>query len=246
MCEINNVTSGWHIGVVTNDDGCFNYGILDEYTTNYQSLFTTGVQSGGCSDGHPTCKTESLLELTSVALSKTGAGNATMVFAARCPSPCAVSDEKERSGTSWSRWLWDFQNCVTDPTLLKVSGIVDYNQACGDYGSAVGYEEAVNYTGGELLDMLLVGALGQDLAVASLTAVDEYPLSQVPEETSIRVFVDGVEWTVDWHYDTSTNAVVFDVSSPVVKTCRSRTCLTDRWSPWRLPCARSKTRYRCT
>jgi hypothetical protein len=103
---------------------------------------------------------------------------------------------------------------VTDPTLLKVSGIVDYNQSCGDYSGAVGYEEAINYTGGELLDVCSSSwALNtQNLAVASLTAVDEYPLSQTPEESSIQVFVDGVEWTTGWHYDITTNSVVFDTS----------------------------------
>jgi hypothetical protein len=228
ITEINNVTSGWHIGVVTNDDGCFNHGILNEFTgsstattaDDYEALFTDAVTQGGCSGGYPSCKTESLLELTKIALDETATGgcNAGFLRPGAMLHVITVTDEEENSykdssSYTWSYWLWEFTNFVSDPALIKVSGIVDYTVSCGDGTGADGYEEAVNYTGGELLDVCNSSwALNtQALAVASLTAIDEYLLTQAAEESTVQVFVDGVEWTTGWHFDSTSNSVVFDV-----------------------------------
>jgi hypothetical protein len=40
---------------------------------------------------------------------------------------------------------------VTDPALLKVSGVLDLNGSCGS--GAAGYTDAVNLTGGASLDI---------------------------------------------------------------------------------------------
>lgn len=234
--EIELVTNGWHIGVVTNDDGCFNYGVLDEYTgsgtattaDDYDALFTLGVTEGGCSGGYPTCKTESLLELTTIALEQTGTGGCNDGFlrAGALLHIIVVSDEKEQSYkddplNTWSHWLWEFTNYVSDPALIKVSGIVDYTVGCGDGTGAVGYEEAISYTGGELLNVCTSNwslptpmAELQNLASATLSAIDEFYLTQAAEESTIQVLLDGVEWTTGWHYDAANNSVVFDVEPP--------------------------------
>jgi hypothetical protein len=170
--EIELVTTGWHIGVVTNDDGCFNYGILDEYTgsgttiltDDYDALFTQAVTEGGCPNGYPSCKTESLLELTTIALEQTGIGRCNDGFlrAGALLHIIVVSDEEEQSykvdtSNTWTHWIWEFTNYVSDPALIKISGIVDFanlsGDGCGDGTGAVGYEEAISYTGGELLNV---------------------------------------------------------------------------------------------
>jgi len=101
--------------------------------------------------------------------------------------------------------------------MLKVSGIVDHNFVCG--WGADGYEQIINYTGGELLDVCTQNwtlpvpkAELQTLASSSLSAILDYSLSQTPEETSIQVYVDGVEWTSDWTYDATSNSITLDVA----------------------------------
>ena len=52
----------------------------------------------------------------------------------------------------------------------------------------------------------------QDLALATVAGINEEPLTGIPVVSSIEVYVDGVRWTTDWHYDASTQSVVFDVA----------------------------------
>jgi hypothetical protein len=236
--EIQAVTTGWHIGVVTEDDGCFTNGVLDENTANVDVDFMDAVTTGGCAGGWPSCLTESLLELTSVALSETGPGGCNDGFLrpGALLHVIVVSDELEQSGwvvtaqqgqtifyqpndSDWQGWGADFASYLTSASLLKVSGIVDHTQSCGDLSGADGYEQLINYTGGELLDVCTsdwtipsAQAELQGLASSSLSAILDYTLSQPADETTVQVFVDGVEWTSDWTYDATTNSVTLDVA----------------------------------
>ena len=38
ITEINNVTNDWRISVATNDDGCFNNGVIDSQMSNYERV----------------------------------------------------------------------------------------------------------------------------------------------------------------------------------------------------------------
>jgi hypothetical protein len=216
IAELSRYTTDWQIGVVTNDNGCFNNGILDEATSGYESLFTSAVQSGGCNSGYPSCKSESLLEISSIALAQTtGVGcNDGFLRTDAFLHIIVVSDEHEQSGTGWSNWLWDYTSYVSDPALLMVSGIVDYNMNCGDSTGASGYVEAIDYTGGELLDVcstLSPADIATLAAPGPMQGSDIYALSAAPDTTSLEVYVDGVQWATDWHYDSSRQSIIFDV-----------------------------------
>lgn len=233
IAGIQAVTTGWHIGVVTNDDGCFNNGILDETTASVDLEFMDAVTTGGCAGGWPTCLTESLLELTSVALTETGAGGCNDGFLrpGALLHVIVVSDEVEQSGfvqinnnfytpyaSDWQSWGADFTSYLSAASLLKVSGIVDHSKSCGDLSGADGYEQIINYTGGELLDVCtsdwtIPSAQSelQSLASSSLSAILDYALSQAADETTVQVYVNGVEWTTDWSYDASSDSVTLDV-----------------------------------
>jgi hypothetical protein len=212
ITEISNVTDDWNIGVVTNDDGCFNRGVLNDGVANYSSQFSAAVSEGGCSGGAPYCNTESLSILVGDSLDNTNGCNAGFLRAGSPLHIIYVSDEKEQSGTGWSSWLSNFQQHV-DPALLKVSVIGDLNFACGEGTGAVGYEEMAWATGGETLNVCNSSWSNQteDLALASLTQVHNYALSAVPSSASMVVTVDGVVWTSGYHFDSALNAVVFDV-----------------------------------
>jgi hypothetical protein len=211
IVEINNVTTGWNIGVVTNDDGCFNSGVLTDTTSGYESLFNNAVTTGGCSGGSPDCDTEALLKLTNTALSQTSSCNAGFLRSGAMLHVIVVSDEEERSNVNYATWLNNFQAYVADPSLLKVSAIADIYTACGDQSGPGGYLEAANATGGEVLDVCTSdwSQKTQDLALASLTAVNQYALTQVASTSTLEVYVDGVLTSTGWYYDSSTNSVVF-------------------------------------
>ncbi len=51
----------------------------------------------------------------------------------------------------------------------------------------------------------------EKLATASLSGMYDFALTQNPDPTSIQVWVNGAEWTSDWHYEPTTNEVRFDV-----------------------------------
>jgi len=212
--EINNVTTGWHLGVVTNDNGCFNQGVLTSSTNNYQSKFTSAVSTGGCTAGSPSCLTEALLRLTSVSLSKTGGGcNANFLRSGAMLHVIVVSDEEEQSNTNWLTWVNEFGTYVASPNHLKISAVVDVNTSCGDGTGADGYDDAANYTGGELLNICNANWASQiaTLSAASLTNIFRYELTETgADEASISVYVDGA-LNSDWHYDSGSNEVVFDV-----------------------------------
>ncbi|MBT3219242.1 MAG: choice-of-anchor D domain-containing protein [Proteobacteria bacterium] len=212
--DINNATQGWNIGVATNDDGCFNYGVLDESTSGYHSLFNNAVSTGGCTAGYPSCDTEALYKIVDRALDNTSNGGCNDGFlrTGAMLHVIVVSDEKEQSGSTWSYWQDRFEDHV-DPSLLKVSTIADLYYQCGDGTGPVGYTELANATGGEVLDVCnnTWSNSTSDLALASLTSLHEYALSYQADSSSIEVWVDGTQWFSDWHFDSSINSVVFDV-----------------------------------
>ena len=215
ITDINNVTTGWNLGVVTNDNGCFNNGVLSDTTPNYQSAFNNAVTTGGCGGGSPECLTEELLKLTSVALGKTNPGQCNQGFlrSGAMLHIIVVSDEEEQSGTNWLTWVNNYNAYVASPNHLKISAVVDINRNCGDGTGADGYDDAANYTGGELLNICNANWAAQiaTLSAASLTNIFRYELTQSNIDAgSIDVYVDGAPNT-DWHYDQATGEVVFDV-----------------------------------
>jgi hypothetical protein len=206
ISTIDSVTQGWQVGVVTLEDGCMNYGVLDANTFDYQGKFEDAVTQGGHHN-----LTEALLELSEKALSKTGPGQCNDGFLR--PNAMlhviVVSDEPEQSGTGWGTWLADMSTYVATQSLLKVSAVIDLG-SCGT-GNA-GYWDAADYTGGEILNICnsnWSNSVGQ-LATASLSGMNEFALAGTPDGNTVAVFVDGVEWTTGWTWDATTNVVTFD------------------------------------
>lgn len=216
ITEISNVTNDWRIGVATNDNGCFNGGVIDASTANYNAVFQSAVASGGCSAGSPTCDTEALFRITNEALSRTSAGSCNQNFLRNGAflHIIMVSDEEEQSNTGWSSWLNQYVNYVSSASLLKMSTIADINTQCGDGTGADGYVEMAGFTGGEILNVCTSDWSNktQDLALATVAGINEVQLTGIAYEPSIEVYVDGVQWTTDWHYDSTTQSVVFDVA----------------------------------
>ncbi|MFT4623295.1 MAG: hypothetical protein ACI8PZ_001951 [Myxococcota bacterium] len=214
IAEIDAVTGGWQIGVVTLDHGCFNGGILRNSTPDYYGKFEIAVsESGGLFD---TALTESLLQLSAKAAGKAGGGecNESFLRPDALLHVIVVSDEREQSGDP-EGYVAQMQGIKGDPNLLKVSAVVDIDASCGDQGAdngSAGYAGAVAATGGLMLDICndAWGARADELAVASLSGIGRYALSGDPEVDTIEVFIDGEPILSGWSYDASDNSIVLD------------------------------------
>ncbi|MBA2321786.1 MAG: choice-of-anchor D domain-containing protein [Deltaproteobacteria bacterium] len=212
ITEIDNVTNDWQIGVVTRDTGCFNSGILTTATPNYQDVFSDAVAQGSdLANGFSL--TEKLFQLTDNALVETDGGcNAGFLRAGALLHVILVSDEVEQSNGNWSTWLNGYYPYVSDPSLLKVSSIVDINSNCGDGSGPGGYDDMALATGGLVLNVCTDDWANytDDLAAISLGSIDEYLLSQNPNVDSLTVTVDGDVLTSGWTVDEDTNTLSFD------------------------------------
>lgn len=209
ISEIDAVTNDWQIGVPNFETGCFNSGLITQTTPNYTGVFSAAALLGE-DPGGTTSYSEKLLQLSEVALNQTGAGQCNAGF----PRPGAlfhiilVSDEPNRSPRPWASYQADFESYLTDPDLLRVSGVLDVSD-CG-LGS-LGYPDIVTATDGVLLDLCgnwssQVSALGQ----VSVEAVGELQLQQLAEPTSVEVSRNGSSLTTGWSYDPIANSVSFD------------------------------------
>ncbi len=220
ISSVQQVTNGWRIGVVTHDNGCFNSGVLTQSTPNLATTFANAVDYG--SDGMTGfSNTEKLFALTQTAMSKTSSGQCNQNFL----RPDAllhvilVSDEYEQSGITASSFVQTLRNYKSSPSLVKVSGIVCPAAGCswsGSWGTAAGYAEAVNLTGGLRLNVAdsSWSSSAQQLAAASLSSINTYPLTGTPAPASIVVMVDGQTWATGWTYDAGSNEIVFTTTPP--------------------------------
>ncbi len=211
------VTSGWHIGVVTTDSGCINGGVLDSTTLDLSTVFGTAVSFG---DDRDIVYDEALFQIVDAALDETGTGGCNEGFLREDAllHVIFVSDEPERSSEIASVWTWDwfvprFQDYVTRPSLLVMSGVID-TDGCNE--GADGYTEAIAATGGEALSICSGDWADRlaTLATASLAYTWSFPLSAEPVAASIVVTVDSVVLAGGWTYDASSNVVVVDTLAP--------------------------------
>ena len=203
---IDKYTSGWKIGVVTGDSGCYNT-VIESTTPNYESLFSSAVMVN-----NKGFYTEMLLTLVKNALQAEASCNAGCSRAGAITHAIMVSDEPEQSFAPWSSLVYDMQSMVADPKMLKLSAIAgDYPSGCGTADPGTGYYEAVMATGGEFLSICSNWSKNVEvLAQASLEGLLDFELSETPAPDSIVVKVDGATWLADWHYDAGTNSIIFD------------------------------------
>lgn len=102
---------------------------------------------------------------------------------------------------------------MVDPSLVKVSGVLDLNGTCGL--GAGKYTDAVALTGGASLNICNAnwGANFTDIASAVLDGLQSYPLADPADADTIVVTVNGVE-TTDITYEPNSQTV--NVNSPTI------------------------------
>ena len=224
------LVSDWRLLLVTKTDGCTTTGVMDAATVNEQALID-GAFVAAHNDNGGANVTEKLLQLTDLALSKTGPGQCNQGFLrpGALLHVVTLSDEPEQSGQAASYWVNRFEGYVTDPALLKVSGVLDLFGTCGL--GANGYTDAVNLTGGASLDICdpSWGSDFTDIASEVLPIVPVYALAAPADPSTLVVTVNGVP-TGSFSYDAALQEVtiaapaiedgdVVDIDYAVLATC---------------------------
>lgn len=211
------VTSGWHLGVVTTDSGCFNGGLLTADAADLATTFGVAVVTG---DDYDIVYDEALFQIADAALRETAAGGCNEGFLReRAPLHVVfVSDEPERSTEIAVVWTWDWYLArwlpyVASPDMFVVSGVVD-TEGCNEGYS--GYAEMIGATGGQARSICGADWAAHLAALAeiSLASAWTFPLSGVPVPDTLVVMVDGVALTGSWHWDEAQNAVIIDSLEP--------------------------------
>lgn len=214
--ELSNYSNDWQVMVVNDDDGCTNSGILRPTTNNYVGLFQNAVQT--CSNcgffGEP-MYTESLLTITSLAVENTDVSecNAGFLRPNAMLHVIMVSDEPEQSLGSWDSYVNQIIAKKGNASNVRMSAIAgDYPSGCSSADAGTGYYESVQMTGGVFKSICgnwSDPASLADLAEASIVS-DSYLLDHEPIESTIQVFVNGTEVTVNWTFDPTINSVIFE------------------------------------
>lgn len=214
ISQLATYTNDWQIIVANDDDGCNNSGILTPSTPNYQTQFTRAVSQGGGT------WTEAGLTVTSNAVENTDGGecNSGFMRPEALLHVILVSDEPEQSRQSWDHYVDLMYAKKGDPSLVKLSAVAgDYPGGCNSAGNSAapgtGYYEAVNYTGGEFLSICSDWSASVEALADASIAMSSFTLTHSAVESSIVVTVNGSS-VGGWHYDATSNAVIFDTNPP--------------------------------
>lgn len=197
VTELQNV-SDWQLMLITDytgaDAACGTGGVMDNRTNNVANLLVNNAFPGS-QGGFANYDTEALLRLADTALSKTGPGGCNEGFLrpGALLHIIVMSDEREQSGQPGSHWVSQYENYVSSPDFVKVSGILDLNSNCGDGSGPGGYIDAVNITGGASLNICNAnwGAQLSDIASDVIAGIRTYNLSDPADPGSVEVTVNG-------------------------------------------------------
>lgn len=208
--ELDSLTRGWKLGVVTYDTGCFNETVFTSSSPGLDGRFSAAVQAG---EDDEIQDDEALLQLSARALSldASGACNEGFRRADASLQIIVVSDEPERStdevgSWTWEHWLGEFRAEVASDDLLGVNGVVDLD-GCGS--GADGYEQIIAETSGiarSVCDDDWEAHLSA-LADAATSALYTFELTGEPVDGTVSVWLGGVELEVGWTLDGATLVV---------------------------------------
>ena len=211
ISQLSTYTSDWQIMIANADNGCNNGGIYNPNTPGYVSSFQSNIQTGG--SGY---NTERLLTIVSSAVENTDSGECNYGFLRQNAMLhiITVSDEPDQSSSGHSTYVNQIIAKKGASENVRISVIYNPNDNWGRYTGAA------TDTGGLIFDIRNSNWASpsnlQLLAEASVIS-DQYDLTNQALEHTIQVFVNGYEVAFssgNWHYDSSSNAVVFDQSPP--------------------------------
>jgi len=203
----------FHVAVVTTDTATF-FGstpVMDNSTPNLLDEFDDAVSVGTSGSG-----TEQGLLYGSLAvtppLSDPGEANDGFLRERAGLRVVYLSDEDDQSPGSTSGYVDLVAGLMVNPDHLVLSGITGQISGCASAYTAPEYEDAIALTGG-VSESICDSDWSTPLENIGNTAehyADTFPLTATPDETTIQVFVNGVQVTSGWSYDATLQAVIFD------------------------------------
>ena len=205
--ELNALGLSWQAGVVSDDDGCTNTGIIRDSHADAVTRFQEGLI------GDWGWFAESGLTVASQALQAASPGgcNEGLLREDALPLVVAVADEADQSEGGWLPHVYDMTEAAPGVIVNAVVGPVP--DGCETAEPGTGYADAVRWSGGvsdSVCDPDWVN-LFEDLGgLAAGEPTDTFPLEAPPEDGSLVVLVDGVPTTDGWTYEPDLQAVVFD------------------------------------
>lgn len=214
LVAMDEIAADWQVGVVTEDSGCINGGILTEDTVNIESKFRSAVF------GPHQDYTEAGLYIASMALKDAalnGGCNDGFLREDSRLSIVLISDEPDQSPRGSDEWKNELMGKSEGVRISAVAGDVPGGCASADEGW--GYYEAAIETNGYFLSICSVD-WGRNLELIAALAgepTDTFPLSHNPDEETLQVrqqdsppYGAWAKLDAGWTYDPAQNAIVFD------------------------------------
>jgi hypothetical protein len=131
-----------------------------------------------------------------------------------------ITDEPEQSdiisGETWDQLVDRIVVAKGDPVLTTISAIAgDVPDGCDDASAGTGYAEAVAATNGVFLSICQDWSSKKSLGLLAAASInqDTFGLSEVPVESTIKVWITGTQ-TTNWVYDSQLNAIVIQGKPP--------------------------------
>ncbi len=217
LVAMEEIEADWQVGVVTEDSGCINGGILDADTVNVESKFRSAVF------GPHQDYTEAGLYIAAQALKDSalngGCNDGFMREDSRL-SVVLISDEPDQSPRGSEEWKNEIKSKGEGIRISAVAG--DVPGGCPSADEGWGYYEAAIETNGYFLSICSVD-WGRNLELIAALAgepTDTFPLSHTPDQDTLEVRQQDSppngswhEVTEGWTYDEAQNAIVFDADS---------------------------------
>jgi hypothetical protein len=196
----------WQAAVVANQDGCFQGDLVTAATSDPSEELGSAITSFGASDLQGR-----LLKLLYQAVLRADEAdcNELMLRDGALLHGVMVTDEPHTDDDSVQYYVQELTEVVGSRERLAISAIAgDVPGGCSGASPGVGYDEAVDETGGAFLSICSELDQVHRLAEVSHRAVVQLP--STPDPSTLEVRVDGMGWTDGWHLDADRDLIVFD------------------------------------
>lgn len=217
--RLEEASDDWRITTVTGPTGCSTSGILSPDDPDFQELFTAGVLEAPGQDD----------------VDEWGLFNTMMAVINSAPGQCndgfvrgdatlhviILSDEDDNSpgweagGDYWRQFIDPIVFYKGEASQVRISAVVGpANGSCATADPGNGYIEAVEATGGELLNICDDWIDEMDLLADASISQDFFALQYPPLDDTLSVEVNGEIREAGWAYEEDAQGVRFSEDIP--------------------------------
>ncbi len=217
--HINDANPRWRIITVTGDDGCSTSGVLSRDTPDVVDLFGQGIQTRPQDSNSD----EWGLYMVRQAVLKSAPGLCNEGFMRPTANLHVVflSDEAdtspgwEQGGSYWQDYVTVITAAKGDAEKVRFSAIVGPNNgSCQDAEPGLGYIDAVNASGGEVLSICSDWTDDIEILADASIQQDTFPLQHEPFVDTIGIRVNSEDRLDGWTYDLDSNSVIITEGIP--------------------------------